>query len=273
MTTSFYDGFISKINDKKVGCVVLEYFTKHSHFDGFVFVEGPSDILFYSRIANIKLNDGKVNYISCCGKTNLIKSLNYFGHNNLLGKNNHYIVDKDYTGIMMYKPDFPDKITMTKYYSFENYVFEEGNFFKFLKECSCNEDEIKIINNLLKKYIEEIIDFETIISMNANNEICVKLSSKEIDENIHFINEDKIIIEEKFINRINDIILSLSKRKKKLFKKRKEELLSNYLNIRGHDLEFFIDNVLILFDKDQKLIEFLSKEEFLSKLEIDIDLK
>jgi len=74
-------------------------------------------------------------------------------------------------------------------------------------------------------------------------------------------------------HKINDIISSLSKRKKKLFKKRKEELLSNYLNIRGHDLEFFIDNVLILFDKDQKLIEFLSKEEFLSKLEIDIDLK
>ena len=49
MSKSFLNGFLEQVKDTPIGRVALEYFTKHSHFEGFVFVEGSSDIDFYSQ--------------------------------------------------------------------------------------------------------------------------------------------------------------------------------------------------------------------------------
>ena len=60
MSKSFLNGFLEQVKDTPIGRVALEYFTKHSHFEGFVFVEGSSDIDFYSQTLTDKINNEKI---------------------------------------------------------------------------------------------------------------------------------------------------------------------------------------------------------------------
>lgn len=276
---SFYGEFVNQITDKDkkpIGSVAFEFFSKYSHFNNFIFVEGLTDSEFYSIVLRDKLINRKSTFIACNGKSNVLKTHNYFEKNNrTILKEKHYIVDKDYTGLILQKYLVDStKISVTKYYSLENYFFESSNFDKVLDECGFSDLQKKAIMEKLNKFIKEIIDYETIVSMNTNNEIEEHIIGISNLEDYVIVDKDnQIILQDYLKNKVNKIISSFNKKKKEKFKIRKNYLISNYLDIRGHDLEMFFDKILIIYDKSRKFNEFLSQKDLITQIKVDIDFK
>lgn len=276
---SFYEEFVNQITDKDkkpIGSIAFEFFSKFSHFNNFIFVEGMPDSEFYSIVLRDKLINKKLTFIACNGKSNVLKAHNYFEKNNrTIIKEKHYIVDKDYTGLTLqkYLAD-SKKISVTKYYSLENYFFESYNFDKVLNECGFPDLQKKAIMEKLNKFLEEIIDYETIVSMNTNNEIKEHIIGISNLEDYVIVDKDnQIVVQDSLKNKVNKIISSFNKKKKVKFKIRKKTLVSNYLDIRGHDLEMFFDKILIIYEKSRKFNELLSQKDLVTKMKIDIDFK
>lgn len=271
---SFYDGYVSQVKNKIIGGVALEYFTKYSHFNSFVFVEGLTDVIFYNLIVKEKIGNN-VSFIKCGGKENVIYFSNFLIRNNIeQRKDNHYIVDKDYTSLNKLKSLCAEKVSVTKHYGVENYAFEDENLDLILRNLNLLNEDVINVKESLKKFVKLIVDFETIISLSTNNEMHdIKLKAKELDENIIFVDENTIFLKKEMQQRITSIISSFTKKQKKLFNRRREELFNNYLDLRGHDLELFFNKILTFYNKEEKLSVLLSNTEIISRLKIDFELK
>ena len=272
---NFKNRFIEETKKPKLGNVWGEYITKISHYNNFIFVEGYSDINYYS----VCLPFNNASYINCGGKTNVVHIHNYlYNHPEYTQakKDYHYIVDKDYNGLNHAKDLKEDhKITLTKYHSFENYAFEEENIKIIFKELDLDNKINQFFQNLTH-YFNDISLYEILQYLSTNNIIETKLTK---------IDKDKILIDDDLNISLLDSFkeeahLSFSNKRIKIDAKHFEdeynkarEKINKPIEIRGHDLELFINELLKKYGKDVSLVDILTNKEIVSKLNIELLLK
>lgn len=266
--------FIEETRKPALGNVYGEYITQMSHFDRFVFVEGPGDIRYYSAYLPYEAET----YIKCGGKSNVIHMHNYLDEHpeyTIKEKNYHYIVDKDYNELNNVKNLKKDhKISLTKYHSFENYAFEEENIKVILKFCGI--EQIEEFDKYLKMFFEDVKLYEILQYLSTNNIIETKLPKLTEEQFTHDEN-NLLFIKNSFKE---DVKKSLDnkklKKKPKEFEEEYEKAIAKItkpIEIRGHDLELFMNEMLKRYEKQEQLIELLSNKDVLSKLHIEIDIK
>lgn len=266
-----FDTFTNKILNKKMnkslGSVVVEYLAQASFSKDFIFVEGISDIDFYSA----KLSDNYVKpiFIGCCGKQNVISSLNYLMDQDLLESKNHiHIIDHDYNVVDKEQTKYCNYVFMTKFYSIENYLFIEDNLKIILKEYEISEEDINIIIKKLESFVSEIIDYETLKSLNTNHNIN---SVKIFPLNSALDLKNGYIIKKEYKNEINSKISGFNVFESSTFLERKKELINNYLLMNGHDLALFFNNhIAVFYNPNMTINNILSNKTLIKKLNVEL---
>lgn len=272
---SFKLSFIGDIKKPSIGNIYFEVFTRYSKYKNYIFVEGASDICYYSALFNHNLDT--IAYIKCGGKSNVIGIYNLLHSENPIYKNlkikHLYIVDKDYDDInKKYRPVNMDRIAVTKYHSFENYAFIDENKKIVLEECGLSEEEINhFLIQLNQKFFQKIKDYEILSVMDSDHYISFSKKNLSLDKNTKFGEDHTIIINEEFLNNIKKIKNGLNKKQRMIFDKLIEPKIRKYIYMRGHDLEFYFDNMMQTYGKDCRLNEMLSNKNLLSKLNIVLD--
>ena len=266
-----FDTFTNKILNKKMnkslGSVVVEYLAQASFSKDFIFVEGISDIDFYSA----KLSDNYVKpiFIGCCGKQNVISSLNYLMDQDLLESKNHiHIIDHDYNVVDKEQTKYCNYVFMTKFYSIENYLFIEDNLKIILKEYEISEEDINIIIKKLESFVSEIIDYETLKSLNTNHNIN---SVKIFPLNSALDLKNGYIIKKEYKNEINSKISGFNVFESSTYLERKKELMKNYLLMNGHDLALFFNNhIAVFYNPNMTINNILSNKTLIKKLNVEL---
>ena len=276
----FYDDFIANILENKfksLGITTNEFFSSVNSYKDFLFVEGDDDIPFYSAVLRNQIQKEDTYFISCGGKPNVIKMFKYLEKNNYaMSKRKYFLVDKDFTGLDNCEEIIKNKFNVTKYYSIENYFFEEQNLMKVLKECKIYKLESKFILEKLKKYTEEILEYEAMVATKIeNNYIKDKIldDNKKLSDYIYINANKELVLSSSIKLRIGEIKKQFNKKKKQTFNKWKKELEANYLYMKGHDLQLFFDKIMVIYKKEEELKNFILNEEFVSTLYIDYLLK
>jgi hypothetical protein len=89
----------------------------------------------------------------------------------------------------------------------------------------------------------------------------------------NFDSQDKEVINSPIENNNTEAKL---KKKPKEFEEEYEKAIAKItkpIEMRGHDLELFMNEMLKRYEKQEQLIELLSNKEVLSKLHIEIEIK
>lgn len=309
----YKDSSVDESNiDESYICMLIN--TELRYYKTIWLVEGIQDVVFYGKIKDLDntlfLYAASSEYFKqLVGKQNVLSSYMLIKNNEKLGKSmNRYVfmVDHDYDGIDYYQPKLnssyklfleKDKrnISVTKGYSFENYITTKENIGKIF-EFVCNlkeynkENELKKFNEKYEKFKKEISDFFSwvacIVYATKNNYIKRRLDLIKIDEifNYDFSNEEiynKKLLEEALKQRKDiifknplylksEIINELRKVQKRYYNKIIEE---DY--IQGHTLyNFLIEYFRYYFDFDLRM-DFKNKlfvEEVLRKLDINFSI-
>lgn len=275
---NFYDYFIHSIKNPNLSNVITKYFSLKNRFKHFVFVEGFDDKTFYSVVLKKKIPakfPADICYIISGGKANVLGIYEYLFENvsNKKLLNNHYfIVDKDYDTNIDFTKKYK-RVSLTLHYSFENYFFEYENLICILKELKVSEKQITLFLNLLKEYLDNIIDYETLLCLNVGHNVFTGVYHNNLNEISLSIVDDKIIIDNEFSKRIKEQIKSLGVDYHNKFLFLKKQLINDYLNIRGHDFELFFDKMMENYLIDFKLKNIIKNTELLSKIKVNILLK
>ena len=274
---NFFDCFIEDVISPKLPKVFTEYVTKKNRYKKHVFIEGHGDRNFYSTFLHKRLNvyPGEVGYLVCDGKKGVIDICNYFRTNYSLSVNDkakYFIVDRDYDGLSGHECLMKDKMTVTKYYSFECYTFESENLKALFDYVDFDEADIELSSMLIDSFVNQILTYEAILSLSVKKRI-TKVFTKELSSYDISISDDEIIIDSRFDNDINDFVRKLSDKEKDWLDNEKMMLRKNYLYIRGHDLELITNMIFSYLGSDYSLSNLLSNDKFVDKLKISLDLK
>ena len=272
----FFSEFSENVMNNNSGRIIADFIAEYDKYDSFAFIEGLTDKGFYSIVLPLKINKAasSISFIICGGKKNVISSMNYLMNNNLFIKKNHYhIVDKDYNGIKNIKCYYPEKLTITRYYSFENYAFEDCNYDVLLSSVNLPKNDYSMLKNNLNDYIDQIMNYETLSSLNTNYLINVQLDSKHFSSRLKVDENNIFKLDKDYLFYINYLIDRLDDKEKALFKSRKNKLLKDRLSIRGHDLEMYFNTLMEYYQKDITLNDLLSDENVVKKLKIQLNLK
>ena len=272
----FFNAFISDIRYPKTPKVFTEYVAKkRSKYH--VFVEGHSDEKFYSTFIYKKINSkifpGDVAYIKCNGKKGVFEICDYLLKKFNAIKNDKskiFIVDRDYDGVLKCSEETKGRITMTKYYSFENYAFVPENLEVLLDEVVSKNNK-QLFKNLIDDFIEQISTYEAIQSLNVRQIIFKPINKKIEDYNVSIIN-NKFVIDNSFNDEVLKLVDSFSEKEKKALVNEKEKL-NKPIYMRGHDLQLAFDLISKEIGNEKKLIDLLSNYKFVEKMNIVIDIK
>ena len=274
---NFFDCFIEEIASPKLPKVYAEYVTKRNRYKKHVFIEGAGDKNFYSLFLYKRLNvyPGEVDYLKCDGKKGVIDICNLFKRNCALSvsdKIKYFIVDRDYDGLSGYECMLKEKLTITKYYSIENYMFEKENLDKLYDYLVLDETNAYLVEKLINSFVDQILTYEAIKSLKAKERI-TKVFVKELNDYDIAICDDEIIIDRQFDNDVNDFVNYLNDKEKTWLENEKMMLRKNYLYIKGHDLELIIDMIFDYLGLEYSLSNLLSNDKLVDKLKISLDLK
>lgn len=259
---SFYSSFIEKV--KKPTCIegIFTYFSGKKEKKSFAFVEGEKDIKFYSIFFHKKINENNkdILYIRCGSKIEVIETL--INLKRMVNLNKHFfIVDRDYDGLSKVPIDLKDKIIITKYYSIENYLFENDNLMKTLKFIGLMDLEIDIFNKCFNDFISLITPYENYSYKRVKDNKIYKVNKQLSMEDI-IINNSKCELANDFIKEFET------------FENNKEKKsINNYLYFRGHNLEQFFDKFMCYFKIDEKLGNLLENSRLINELSIEINIK
>lgn len=270
---NFFNSFQERIINPNIVDVILNYSSNRNHFKKHCFIEGIDDKKFYSSFLYKILNvdEKEVCFINCGCKHNVKNSLEYFVNNKNRINNCYFIVDRDYDTISN-DSIMKSKLTITKYYSIENYYFVPENMMQILQMSKLQHIEIDLFKKKFKEYIDLIIDFETIMLMNSKYNINANLEFVELKENL-YINNFAPVLMKNFSQKICEIIKTFNVQKTNIFNDEKETLRNNFLYIRGHDLELFFDLFMESLFVDIKLKDIIKNKEMNKIIKIEIDLK
>lgn len=274
----FFEEFLNRVENKNLSNIIAEYISQINFSKNFVFLEGQTDINFYTYCINKLFGIDRAHFISCSGKNKVISSLNYLMSNDLLNDKRHFhIVDRDFDELNGYDIEYNDNLFMTKYYSFENYAFMKENIGIIFNYFNLPEDEIKNILKLLQKYANEILDFETIRYLNSNTHFNYyrrfpKTNKKNPELSDFLIVGDGLKMNKLLKDHINNIISRFNPFQERTYNLQKEILKENFLLYNGHDLSLFFDLYLAnKYGQDFKIDNILSKKEIIEQLNIILD--
>ncbi len=239
-----------------------EIFSK-ARYQSFVFVEGPTDEIFYTHTNRSELN--KDAYYQCgsltkerfyegkVGKDAVLYSLNRIVNDSKLSKSLHkciFIIDRDFDDTFS-KETLPKcknteyTLYETKGHSVENYLFEEKNIGHVLRYINfqCN------VNDFLDKFKDFTKEMSTYYAVNSeitrqsqNNAFYKHRYSLEEILSFNFSKEDFWIGRQKAreeIKLMQDVVLG--NQWSKGFVENKQRLIEkNIMLIRGHDAFTFL---------------------------------
>ena len=263
---SFKDEFEKEIENPDIGRIFTRYITGMNNYLEFMFVEGESDIKYYSTMYNHNLTD--IDYIKCGAKPNVCGIYKYLDkHSEVKNEKNDYyfIVDKDYDGLSKIKNLSPNhNISMTKYHSYESYAFTENNIDVILKENGLVDEEIKEFKSIFKDFFNKIKKYERYKALD--------IELPKLDGYLSFNKETNLLdIDKNLLEKVDKV--ALSKSKNKLYNEKKV-IINSLKEIRGHNVEMAFEIIFKeKFNKDIKLLDILSNSEIVSKLDIDFKLK
>ena len=220
---SFIDEYTKEIKNPDIGRIYTRYITGMNNYIEFIFVEGETDIKYYSIKFNHNLNE--TDYIKCGAKPNVFGIYNVFEKSNAIKdqkKSYHFIVDKDYDGFNKVKNLNPhNNISVTKYYSYESYAFLVKNITVILKELKLTKEEIECFIYILNDFFNKVRKYECYKALD--------IDLPKLDGYLIFNNETNLFeIDNKLQEKINNVKLS---KKKKRFLKEKKEIISSLKDI------------------------------------------
>lgn len=297
--------------DESYICVLIN--TNLRYYKTIWLVEGKQDVVFYGKLCN-KMVDNPIflyatssdGFKQLVGKQNVLNSYMLINNNKTLGRNmNRYVfmVDHDYDGIDYYQPKlnsryerFSEKdkknISVTRGYSFENYITTEDNIDKIF-EIVCdlkglNKDyEIRKFNKKYENFKKEINEFFSwvacIVYATKNNYIRRNLGLIKIDDifNYDFSTEEiynKDLLKEALKQRKNIVFENTAHLKKEIIDELKREQ-KKYYNliveknyIQGHTLYNFLVAYFDYYFKFDLRID-LKNEVFINEVLNNLNIK
>ena len=134
------------------------------------FVEGTSDVCFYSNLSNYRfLSENNCDYIDnmdCdfVGKDKVIQQFNFVKRNNPSDLEKCiFIVDHDFDGVLSSKlyvsESDKERFSVTKPYAFENYFLTTENIEKIFKYFGISDDDRYVFEKKLDQFVEEIGEY------------------------------------------------------------------------------------------------------------------
>lgn len=273
---NFFSDFCKAVNQPTVMSSYLSYLFEKKNFKKFCFVEGIADSSFYSYILYKKINVDKksIKYISCGNKDNVIQTLRYFNNKEKENLNNlYFIIDKDYDYQKYMISNDLNKLSFTKYYSIENYLFEEYNLNKVLSFLNLQDCENELFKSLLNDFIGKVLLYEALNLYIVSLDLSKPMELQDISEKDIQINDNKVIIKENILDSVSKIISDLNNENFKKYNEKLKYLEKNNLSIRGHDLELFFDILLKYFRIKSNLSCLMKNKQLIESLEIDLDIK
>ena len=249
--------------------------TKRKHFVKTAFVEGQTDVNFYSNFLHKRagLKETELGYISCGGKSKVVAILNKLYDEELSYKKQYYIVDKDYNALTCVpEVNDPDKISMTFYYSFENYLFQTINISYIFEEYGLSELIREFVNNL-NEYLDYITEMEALIYCQMNHLIHNVYSTDKFSSNCFVFEDRHVKPTDEFVREIANCVGTLDEKEYKEFIKAKEKISKKPLNIRGHEFELFFNCFCAQHGMELTFEDLLKNKKLINKMDINIVLK
>lgn len=272
----FLNAFLQKKIEPSLVNIIQEYYSCPKHYKRYIFVEGEIDRKFYSKFLykKISCNKNEVYFLICKKKESVILSENYFiRKDNYKIENMFFIVDRDYDLLMPYQNYNVKKVSMTKYYSVENYLFTETNIDKVLNYLCLQQYEKEIFTKNLNEFIIGSASYQALSSLKIKKGFVIPISFNLLTADSFYFNQYDIFFDEHFLRKIEEIEKKLVGKEIALYEEEVSKMKNNYLYMRGHDFELFFDKIMECFKINSSLRSLLEDDELIKKLEIELLLK